>query len=89
MRHIRRKPISRPSAARWKSGGVSREVFSDQSSKFRWSIGVVDTGPVMGWENTVDEAKAALERAWFDWAARAGLRDDPNAPAVPPVKDRG
>jgi hypothetical protein len=70
-------------------GGVSREVFTDQSSRFGWSISAVNTRPGNGWADTVDEAKAALERAWLDWVARAGLKDDPDAKPTPTVKDRG
>jgi hypothetical protein len=70
-------------------GGVSREVFTDKSSRFGWSISAVNTRPGNGWADTVDEAKAALERAWLEWVARAGLRDDPDARPAPPVKDRG
>jgi hypothetical protein len=49
-------------------GGVSREVLSDQSSRFGWSISAVNTQPA--WADTVDEAKAALVRACLDWVAR-------------------
>ena len=42
----------------------------------------------MSWNDTVDEAKAALERASFDWVARAGLKDDPDAAPASPTKDR-
>jgi hypothetical protein len=45
-------------------GGVSRDVLSNQTSRFPWSIAVV----------------AAMERDWLDWVARAGLKDDPDAP---------
>jgi len=59
-------------------GGVSREEFTDQSPWFGWSISAVNTRPGNGWAATVDEAKAALEPAWFDWV----VRDDPDAPQL-------
>jgi hypothetical protein len=37
-------------------GGVSREVFTDKSSRFGWSISAVNTRPGNGWADTVDEA---------------------------------
>jgi hypothetical protein len=56
-------------------GGVSWDVLSDQTSRFRWSRGVVDSVPVSAaWGRyRVDETKAALERSWLGWVARAGL----------------
>jgi hypothetical protein len=56
-------------------GGVSREVFTDQSSRFGWSISAVSTRPGNGWADTVDQAKDALECAWLDWVARAGPQE--------------
>ena len=66
-------------------GTVGREVLSNNEARWSWHAGY-DPLNRHGFANTPDEAKAAVEKAWFDWVKKAGLKDDPDAkPMEPPM----
>jgi hypothetical protein len=66
-------------------GAVGREVLSNSQFRFAWHASF-EPGQRNGWADTPEEAKAALEQAWFAWVKKAGLKDDPGAkPMEPPM----
>jgi uncharacterized protein YfaT (DUF1175 family) len=42
-----------------------------------------------GYLDTLEEAKSAVERVWWDWVARHGLRDDPLPRVLAPFNRAG
>lgn len=58
---------------------------SDSPERYLWTM---FRGPdrLHGHTDTLEEGKAAIERAWVAWVANAGLKDDPDAkPMEPPL----
>jgi hypothetical protein len=68
-------------------GSVARDMLSGSNTRFAWRTGY-DPVHSNGWTNTPEEAKAALERAWFAWVKKAGLSEDPG-PQSPPITGPG
>ena len=67
-------------------GSVGRDVFTDQRSVFRWQIAFEQNDVGRGHCDTIGEAKAALEAAWWAWVQSIGLRDDETVEPLQPQR---
>ena len=65
-------------------GSVGPDTLSNNQTVIRWFLH--GQQPASGRAATIDEGKAAVERAWWAWVKKAGLRDNPDAvPKAPPL----